>query len=111
MDAGSLSQWIEIQRRSQGEDEIGQPIDSWERFAAVWANPKGTTGMGTITRQQQGVAASINAYSFRIRFLEGITDDMRVVLNGVPFDIRQIRMDYANRDWTDLICEQGGNDG
>ncbi len=30
---------------------------------------------------------------------------------GDPFDIKNVLMDYAGRQWTDLVCEQGGGDG
>jgi SPP1 family predicted phage head-tail adaptor len=115
--AGDLTRQIRIEQRVSGQDEAGQPLDEWQPVATVWSKPVGQTGMGAITRNQENVAASINAYSFRIRFREEIDAGMRVVQlkngepMGAPFDIRQVRMDYARRDWTDLVCEQGGSDG
>lgn len=113
--AGSLNRLIRIERRLAGEDAAGQPHEGWDPtpVAEVWANVKGATGMASIrqTSPQDNVAASVNSYSLRIRYREGIDAGMRVVLNGTPFDIKQVRMDYAGREWTDLVCEQGGNDG
>ena len=110
MDIGSLNRRITIQRRQTGEDEAGQPLLGWEDVASVWANVLGQTGLGTI-KNSGDVTAAIKAYSFRIRFREGLDEGMRVVLAGTPFDVKQVRMDYAGREWTDLVCEQGGNDG
>jgi len=113
--AGQLNRRIRIERKLEGEDVAGQPQEGWDPtpVAEVWANVKGATGMASIrqTSPQDNVAASVNSYSFRIRYREGIDDGMRVVLNDVPFDIKQVRMDHAGREWTDLVCEQGGNDG
>lgn len=113
MKAGDLNDLITIQQRQAGEDEAGQPVLTWVDFVQVWANVRGATGMASIRQSgmQDNVAASINSYSFRIRYLEGIDAGMRVLLNGQPFDIKQVRMDFAKREWTDLVCEQGGNDG
>lgn len=108
--AGKLNRRILIQRRQTGEDEAGQPLLGWEDVASVWANVLGQTGLGTI-KTSGTVAAAIKAYSFRIRFREGLDEGMRVVLAGEPFDVKQVRMDYAGREWTDLVCEAGGNDG
>lgn len=111
MKAGALNRHITIERRQTGTDAAGQPLDGWELVASVWADVRGPTGMGAITRAQGGVPASIDAYSFRIRYLAGLDAGMRVVLDGQPFDIRQVRMDHAHREWTDLVCEAGGNAG
>lgn len=109
--AGTLNRQITIQRRQAGEDEAGQPLQGWELVAQVQAYVKGPNGMGTITALQDNVAASINRYSFRIRYRTGIDAGMRVLLGEQAFDIKQVLMDFERRDYTDLVCEQGGNDG
>jgi SPP1 family predicted phage head-tail adaptor len=117
--AGSLNRRGTIQRRTDGETPEGQPIDVWVDVAKVWANVKGQTGMGSITGLQDNVAASINRYSVRIRFRQGIDAGMRWCFNdgndapieSNPFDIKHVRMDWEGRDWTDLVCEQGGSQG
>ncbi|TAA12475.1 head-tail adaptor protein [Pseudoxanthomonas winnipegensis] len=109
--AGELNRRITIQARGTGTDDAGQPLDTWTDLHVLWANIRGQTGMGSITGLQDNVPASIERYSFRIRFREGITDAMRVLYKGVAFDIRQVRMDFDRREWTDLVCEQGGTNG
>ncbi|MET0332554.1 MAG: phage head closure protein [Dyella sp.] len=110
--AGTLNRLITIQQRSAAQDEAGQPIDTWSDVISVWANIAGHTGMRSIaTGSANGVVASIDAYSIRIRYREGIDTSMRVVCGSRTFDIKQIRYDLAGREWTDLICQQGGNDG
>jgi len=117
MRAGTLRTRIRIERREDGQDDAGQPNGPWVEVATVPADPRGQTGMGAITRNQENIGASINAYSFRIRFRRGIDQGMRVLELydgqpvGDPFDIKNVRMDLARRQWTDLICEQGSGDG
>jgi len=114
MEAGNLNRKITIQRRSQGQDDAGQPIDSWEDFAKPWAWVKTQSGVSaskSMTDAQDGVARSIVAYSFRIRYRPSVTDDMRVVYGGMTFAIKQVRHDLAGHDWTDLVCEEGGSHG
>lgn len=113
MKAGDLNRLITIQAKQSGADAAGQPIDTWTDVAQVWANIKGETGMASIrkTLPRDGVSMSLDAYSFRIRFMTGIAAGMRVLYEGATFDILQVRMDYAGRVWTDLVCEAGRYDG
>ncbi|MBV6304934.1 phage head closure protein [Candidimonas humi] len=113
MQAGKLNRRITIQQKVAGQSTSGQPISTWEDFAKVWANIAGATGMASIrqTANQGNVAASINSYSFRIRYRTDITDAMRVLYSGLIFDIKQVRLDLAGHDRTDLVCEQGGSQG
>ena len=114
MRSGPLTRQIVIEQRASGLDAAGQPNGAWETFATVYADVKGATGMGSI--RQAGivggdVAASMNSYSFRVHYRTDITDAMRVNMGGTYFDIKQVRHDHARRVWTDLVCEEGGNDG
>lgn len=111
MKLGTLNRRVTIQQRTAGYDEAGQPIEAWTDVVRVWANIAGQTGMGTITRNQDSIPGSVERYSIRIRYREGITSGMRALHNGQAFDIRQVRMDFAERVYTDLVCELGGNDG
>lgn len=113
MQAGALNRQIVIQTRTAGEDSAGQPVQTWTDTHTVWANVLGATGMASIRQSspREGVSTEINSYSFRIRFKEGLTAGMRVVYNSQNFDVKQVRMDFGGRDYTDLVCEFGGNDG
>lgn len=109
MKAGKLRHLILIQSRDTGTDDAGQPVETWTDVASVWADILGATGMATIKAPLDGV--EINAYSFRIRYRTDINAGMRVVSDGLNYDIKQVRHDLARREWTDLVCEVGGNDG
>jgi SPP1 family predicted phage head-tail adaptor len=113
LSAGKLNRRITLQRRTKAQDSTGQEVDEWTDVVRVWAWVKTQSGMSA-TRQSSvvdGVAMSLNSYSFRVRYRPGVTDDMRVAYQGVFFDIKQVRHDIAGHIWTDIVCEQGGNDG
>lgn len=112
MESGQLNRKITIQKRTQVQDETGQATDAWVDVVKPWAWVKTQTGMGSLRNDQAGsVSMSLVAYSFRIRYRPSVTDDMRVVYGGLNFDIKQVRHDLADHDWTDIVVEQGGNDG
>jgi SPP1 family predicted phage head-tail adaptor len=67
--------------------------------------------MGVVSGEQNGVEASVTRYSMRIRYRPGIDAGMRVLLAGVPYDITSVQMDEDRREWTDLVCNRGANDG
>lgn len=117
--AGTLNRRGTIQQRQSGEDDAGQPLTGWDDVAKVWANVKGQSGMGSITGLQDNVAASIDRYSIRIRYRTGLDAGMRWCFNdaddepieSAPFEIRQVKMDFDRKEWTDLVCELGGSNG
>jgi len=109
--AGSLNRQVSLQVSANVHDGAGQPIKVWSTIAQVWANVKSQTGMGVVTGEQNGVATSVTRYSFRIRYRQGIDAGMRVLMGGVPYDITSVQMDEAGREWTDLVCNRGANNG
>lgn len=113
MKAGNLNRRITIQSRTASVDAAGQPVLTWADVVSVWADIRGATGMGSIRQSEprDGVAVEMSSYSIRIRYRTGIDAGMRVVCGSEVFDVKQVRMDIAGREWTDLVCELGGNDG
>lgn len=108
--AGDLNRQIIIQKRVAGIDSLNQPNGAYTAYKTCYANIRGDTGMGAI---REGMTASVTAYSFRIRYDLSITDDMRVSLAGDIFDIVQggVKHDKADKNWTDMVCHLGGNNG
>jgi len=107
--AGDLRHLILVQSRDAGTDAAGQPLQTWTDLASVWADIRGANGLNTIKASLGGV--EINAYSFRIRYRTDLDAAKRVVFNGQNYDVKQVRHDFAKKEWTDLVCEVGGNDG
>lgn len=104
---------ILIQSRCATVNEGGQPVDTWINVCEPWASIKGQTGSAAIKQSviMGNIEASINSFSFRIRYRKGIDAGMRVVFDGLYFDIKQVIPDLERRECTYLVCTQGGNDG
>lgn len=113
--AGDFNRFVKIEKRKNQKDALNQPMEIWEEVFSAWVNVMGSTGMATIRNSEakEGVARQISQYSFRMRYhnFTKVKNDMRVNLNGTYFSILQVNHDIANRQWTDIVCEQGGNDG
>jgi SPP1 family predicted phage head-tail adaptor len=110
-DAGSRNRKIQIQRKAEGFDAANQEVTGWVPFLDRWARPLTATGMAAVRAADTGVPMTPGRYSWRINYTPSITEGMRVNYKGMTFDIRDIRHDLANREYTDLVCESGGNDG
>ena len=109
---GERTRLIIIEKREGTVDEANQPIDVWEFVMRRWAKPLTATGMTAVRSAEAGVPVVPSRYSFRINYTPaGIDVGMRVNMKNALFDIRDIRHDHAQREYTDLVCEAGGNNG
>ncbi len=114
--AGEYNRAVRIEKRSGEKDTSGQLLDDWVvQHARLWAKVKGESGMATIRRagENSGIMTTGVRKSVRIRYRTDIDAGMRVVLikTGVIFDILHVQHDDAGREYTDLVCEAGNNDG
>jgi len=112
MRAGDLNRMVRIEKRG-AKTGLNAPSQTWELHATVWASIKTQSGMGAAKQMSaNGVTSSAVQYSVRIRYRTTVKADMRVVTkDGTIFDIKQVRHDMADREYTDLVCVQGQNDG
>ena len=100
--SGKYNRRVTIRRRSVGQDASGQPIQSWENVATLWASVLTQTGRESIKsdRPVSEVMASI-----RIRWRTDIVADMQAMLGTSIYDIKAIIPDERNRAHVDLVCE------
>lgn len=116
MTARARNRRILIQRRPDGVDAAGQPLDEWVDVGEIWAGIANETGLGAIRSSLVGnVSQSIARYSFEVSFEAakalGIDPGMRVLHHDEVFEVKGITRDFNDRRRAFLICEQGGNDG
>lgn len=113
LEIGKFNRRVTIQRKVAAQDAWGQPADTWEDVATVWAWVKAPTGMGSIQSEFMSDSGEVSRsqYSIRIRWLEGITPKMRVVLGSTIFDIRTVIYDFADRKYVDMVVAEGANNG
>ena len=89
MKAGVLTQWVILERRTQGQDDYGQPIDNWARLAATFAAVEPLTGREYIAAQAVQSEVTVR---IRLRFRPDIvlTAADRVIHEGKAYDIVSI---------------------
>ncbi|SAK65430.1 phage head-tail adaptor [Caballeronia pedi] len=108
MRAGDLNRRVRIERNGGGFDDLGQPIEGWAEVATVWGNVRMLTGKETLTSDADvGTALA----SIRIRYRTDVTNGMRAVVDGVVFNIGAPLPDLAGREYVDLPCTTGNNNG
>lgn len=109
---GERTRLLTISKRTGAVDAANQPIDAWEFVAKRWGRPLTSSGMSAVRAAEQGVQASPGRYSWRINYTPDLFDvGMRAEYKGIIFDIKELRHDHAAREYTDLVCETGGNNG
>lgn len=102
MRAGKLNTRIFVLRQDQVRTGGGQVVGQWIEHAAIWADVKFPSGIGTIKADSD---VSLVRASMRIRFREDIRADMRVVTGGLVFDVQAVLPDLARREYVDLVCQ------
>lgn len=111
--ARALKRKITIKKPVVGQDSWGQPLTTWSTLYSPWAQ------VTTPPRPQPGAEqeaanqlVSLVTYLFKVRFKEGVNTTMRVEerFQGVTttYDIRQVQVDVAGRDYMILVCQVGG---
>lgn len=84
MRSGRLRQRIRIERRSSARDVAGERLPAWELVADVRAQIDGLSGSEILAAsQRQGRVLT----TFRLRYVEGVTPAMRVVVGSRVFNV------------------------
>lgn len=107
--AQQLRHVITIEQRGSGETGYGEPPVTWSAFASnVRASVEPVAG-----REALAAAANQAALVTRIvlRYIAGVTPQMRVVFDGRNYDIQSVVDVGERRRVLELICVVGGNDG
>lgn len=106
MRTGKLNRRIIIQQRVTTQDTLGQPVETWNDVATVWADIRNPNGLSFANESiKAGAEASVARVSMRIRYREDIDTSMRVELNGETHDIVAVIPDHARRRHVDLLCQ------
>jgi len=92
---------VTIQQHSNAVDAIGQPTDTWEDVCTIQADARHQRGLEAL---RSGAPVSTVKASFRIRHRDGINAGMRLLFNGVPYNIVAV-LPQGRREVIDLACE------
>jgi SPP1 family predicted phage head-tail adaptor len=99
--AGKLHDRIDIQVATESADGSGQLIRTWANVKATWPAEHIYTSGGEALRGRQLSAQTSDL--FRIRTIDEVTTEHRVVWNGTNYGIVQVSEPFTREQW--LQCK------
>lgn len=111
MRAGLLSRRALFQARVEQSDGFGNTVSSWQDAFTRWCHVRylkgGETVMAARLEGRQPVVLTVR----RDPQSEGITHDMRAVIDGRSYNLREDPRPTDDRLWLEMAAESGVADG
>ena len=101
LDLGKMRHRIEIQHLADGENEVGETIKVWTKYKKLWAEKKQLKGENPIYSDKEGIQYK---YRFKVRYRTDIDEDMRVIYDGIIYDIKNINHVKELNPYTTIDC-------
>lgn len=98
--AGRRDRRITIRRKTLTRDAIGGVVETWDNLCVVWAQKMDVSGREFIAAGQVNPEITTR---FRIRWRNDITKAMRVLYDGVDYDIVHIA-EMGRRQFLEMIA-------
>lgn len=93
--SGSFRHRITFQHYDTIENEMGDSVQAWVDFKTVWA------GVSNLSGREYFAAMQVQAEKtvvFKIRYIEGIDETMRILFGRNSYDIKSIdNVKYGNK--------------
>lgn len=100
--AGELNERVTIQAPTESRNALGETTLSWSDFTTRWASVDGVSSREAIFNGKQDVNIT---HRVRMRFVSGLTQNMRLIWRGRTLDITSL-LEHANRSEHELICSE-----
>lgn len=105
MQAGWLRAYVTFQTLSPSLDGFGQPTNSWSNTLNVWACINDISGSELIKSMALDSEATTR---ITVRYRTGITAAMRILHDGVIYNIKSPPIDKTGKKaWLELLCQRG----
>jgi SPP1 family predicted phage head-tail adaptor len=110
LSAGALDQLVTLQRRTTGQDERGQALDTWVDVATnVWARVAPRRGRDFFAAAQEQATFDCTVL---LRHRTDVTADMRVLWQGQPLELVGEPVDVGGAGvYLELLCVRGPRAG
>lgn len=108
MRGSQLDRRITIERPTTIEGDYGQQPGPWAVFASRIPAQVQDALPSKSESTQQGLRVAVQPARVRIRYLAGITSDMRVLVHGATDRTMQIMAgpaEIGRREWTEFMTE------
>jgi SPP1 family predicted phage head-tail adaptor len=100
IDPGKLRERVTVQIASGTTNALGETVLSWSDSSAVWASVEGVSAREALAAGQQETSVS---HKVRLRFLPGLTQQMRFAWRGRTLEIVSL-LEHGNRSEHEAIC-------
>jgi SPP1 family predicted phage head-tail adaptor len=100
MRAGRLDRRIVIEQPVYAQGADGQAVKTWLFFAEVCAEKRDTAGREFIAADRETAALTT---TFRLRWLSGVSREMRISYGGALFDIQHIA-EIGRREGLEIVA-------
>ena len=102
IDAGKLRERVTVQQATQTRNSLGEAVMSWADWQTVWASVEGVSAREALAAGQMEVTIS---HRVRLRYLTGLTQNMRLSWRGRTLDIVSL-LEHNNRSEHEVICQE-----
>lgn len=103
MKAGDLRHRVTIQKQTADTDSFGDEQNVWQDIATVWAAVEPLRGREFFQSQKENAETTVR---IRIRYRNGITQDMRVVFGDKVYEINSIIDIDERHTELQLMCQE-----
>ena len=102
IDPGRLRERVTIQQATETRNALGETMQIWATFAERWASVDGISSREVLLQGQQKTEVS---HRVRMRYVDGMTQTMRLVWRGRVLEISSL-LEHANRSEHELLCTE-----
>ena len=102
MKAGQLRERVTVQQATDSRTTLGEAVQTWSTFATRWASVEGISSREFFLQGQQQTEAS---HRVRLRYLSGLTQQMRLEWRGRTLEIVSL-LEHGNRTEHELLCQE-----
>ena len=102
LDPGRLRERVTIQQATESRNSLGEVTQTWSTFVERWASVEGLSGREVLLSGQQQTEVT---HRVRMRYVEGMTQQMRILWRGRVFEITSL-LEHHNRTEHELLCTE-----
>jgi SPP1 family predicted phage head-tail adaptor len=100
IEAGKLRERVTVQIASGATNSLGEQVLTWSGSTAVWASVEGVSAREAL---QFGQAQNTVTHKVRLRYLAGLTQQMRFSWRSRTLEIISL-LEHNNRSEHEAIC-------
>jgi len=108
---GELDQRVTLQALDGTSDGMGGNMTAWANYPStpmVWAKVAAGGGSERFEHDRMNATAS---YTFTVRYRDDIDENDRLLWDGVPYNIRQIKRHAGRELFLEIVTERGATNG